>query len=115
MAEPLLLDEQIRANQRKTVVIVATMLVLLFAVIAAAGILLGLGTFGFVVALVAVGVYFLVARGSSVPAIIAAAKARPVNPQVREEKLLMYRVEELAIASGLPAPKVYIQDSRDIN
>lgn len=115
MAERVLLDDQIRANRRKTVVIVATMLFILFVVIAAAGFLLGLGPFAFVVALVAILVYFGVATGSSTSAIIAAAKARPLNPNLRAEKLLEYRVEELSIAAGLPMPKLYIQDSRDIN
>jgi heat shock protein HtpX len=51
----------------------------------------------------------------SVSSVIAAAGARPANPQVREEKLLIYKVEEMALAAGLPTPKVYVQDSRDIN
>lgn len=115
MAEPLLFDEQIRANQRKTVVIVALMLLLLFGVVAAAGLLLGFGLFALVFALLAVVLYFFIATESSIPAILAATKARPANPEVRAEKLLQYRVEELAIASGLPPPKVYVQESRDIN
>jgi len=47
--------------------------------------------------------------------VLSAAKARPVNPRVREEKILMYKVEEVAIAAGLPTPKVYVQDSDNIN
>src|SRR5207248_324575 len=39
----------------------------------------------------------------------------PADPNVRDEKLLVYRVEEMAVAAGLPTPRVYIQDSRDIN
>jgi len=45
----------------------------------------------------------------------SAAKARPANPRIREEKLLIYKVEEMAIAAGLPTPKVYVQDSENIN
>jgi heat shock protein HtpX len=51
----------------------------------------------------------------SVQTVISAAGARPANPQVREEKMLIYKVEEMALASGMPMPKVYFQDSKDIN
>ncbi|MCJ7571346.1 MAG: M48 family metallopeptidase, partial [Candidatus Thermoplasmatota archaeon] len=40
---------------------------------------------------------------------------RPANPQIQAEKILIYKVEEMAIAAGLPKPKVYVQDSKDIN
>jgi len=46
---------------------------------------------------------------------LSAAKARPANYRVREEKLLIYKVEEMAIAAGLPTPKVYVQESENIN
>ncbi|HET6406092.1 MAG TPA: M48 family metallopeptidase, partial [Candidatus Thermoplasmatota archaeon] len=52
---------------------------------------------------------------TSTETVLRAAKARPLNMDVREEKLLDYKVEEMAIASGLPKPRVFIQDSRDIN
>jgi heat shock protein HtpX len=47
--------------------------------------------------------------------VLKAAQARPADPRVREEKLLVYKVEELAIATGLPPPKVYVTPSKDIN
>jgi len=116
LAEPLLLDEQIRANKRRTVVIVALMLLILGLVVAAAGLLLGLPLpIAFVFAGVAALIYFLISAGSGVPAVLRATQAREPNVSVREEKLLVYRVEELAIAAGLPKPRVYIQDSKDIN
>jgi len=67
--------------------------------------------FGIPIALV----YILVTYSFSVQTVLSAAKARPANPRVREEKLLMYKVEEVAIAAGLPTPKVYVQDSDNIN
>jgi len=67
--------------------------------------------FGIPIALV----YILVTYSFSVQTVLSAAKARPVNPRVREEKILMYKVEEVAIAAGLPTPKVYVQDSDNIN
>jgi heat shock protein HtpX len=51
----------------------------------------------------------------SVESVIRAAGARPADPRVRDEKLLIYKVEEMAIAAGLPTPRVYVQDSEDIN
>ncbi len=112
----MLLDEQIRSNKRRTVLIVAVMLAILAAVIMGIGLLLQLPLF-FVVALAGVAalLYFAIASGGGVPAILKATQARPANLAVREEKLLLYRIEELAIAAGLPKPKVYIQDSKDIN
>jgi heat shock protein HtpX len=59
--------------------------------------------------------YILITYSFSVQSVISAAGARPANPQNREEKLLIYKVEEMALAAGLPTPKVYVQDSRDIN
>ncbi|MDD3421303.1 MAG: M48 family metallopeptidase [Methanocellales archaeon] len=59
--------------------------------------------------------YIMITYSFSVQTVISAAGARPANPQVREEKMLIYKAEEMAIAAGLPPPKVYVQDSKDIN
>jgi len=67
--------------------------------------------FAIPIALIYVGVTY----SFSVQSVLSAAKARPANPQNREEKLLIHRVEEMSIASGLPMPKVYVQDSEYIN
>jgi heat shock protein HtpX len=92
------------------------MVILLFSVIFAIGYLLGappvlVMMIGLPVALV----YIFITYSFSIQSVISAAGARPANPQNREEKLLMYKVEEMAVAAGLPTPKVYVQDSRDIN
>jgi heat shock protein HtpX len=67
--------------------------------------------FAIPIALVYVGVTY----SFSVQTVLSAAKARPANPQIREEKLLIHRVEEMSIAAGLPMPKVYVQESDNIN
>jgi heat shock protein HtpX len=59
--------------------------------------------------------YIAITYSISVSAVLSAAKARPANPQIREEKLLIHRVEEMSIAGGLPMPKVYVQESEYIN
>jgi heat shock protein HtpX len=92
------------------------MVILLFSVIFAIGYILGappvlVMMIGLPVALI----YIFITYSFSIQSVISAAGARPANPQNREEKLLMYKVEEMAIAAGLPTPKVYVQDSRDIN
>ena len=117
MAKKLLVEDHIRRNKRLTVVVCTFMTLLFIAVIFAIGYIffpanpyIGL-MFGLPIAVV----YVLVTYSFSVKTVLSAAKARPANPNVREEKLLIHRVEEMSIAAGLPMPKVYVQDSDNIN
>jgi len=116
MAKQLMLEDHIRKNKRLTIVI-CTLMALLFCVVVFAfgyiftgNIYLGL-IFGIPIAIV----YVAITYSFSVQTVLSAAKARPANPQVREEKLLIFKVEEMALAAGLPTPKVYVQDSDNIN
>jgi len=114
--QPRLLEDHIRKNKRDTVVICMFMVILLFSVIFMVGLILGAPPIltmmiGLPIALF----YIFITYSFSVQSVISAAGARPANPQNREEKILIYKVEEMALAAGLPTPKVYVQESRDIN
>lgn len=116
MAKHLQMEDYIRKNKRDTVLVCTLMAVLFFSVVFAFGyiftgsIYLGL-IFGIPIAIA----YVAITYSFSVQTVISAAKARPANPQIREEKLFMYKVEEMAIAAGLPTPKAYVQESDNIN
>lgn len=114
--QPRLIEDHIRKNKRDTVIICMLMVILLFSVIFAIGLILGappilVMMIGLPIALF----YIFITYSFSVQSVISAARARPANPQIREEKILIYKVEEMALAAGLPTPKVYVQESRDIN
>ena len=117
MEKKLLVEDHIRRNKRLTIVVCTFMALLFIAVIFAVGYILFPGNiyigllFGMPIAVV----YVLVTYSFSVKTVLSAAKARPANPNIREEKLLIHRVEEMSIAAGLPMPKVYVQDSDNIN
>ena len=117
MEKKILVEEHISRNKRLTVVVCFFMALLFVAIVFAVGYILFGGnifiSLAFAIPL-AVG-YIAIMYSISVSTVISAAKARPANPKVREEKLLIYRVEEMAIAAGLPKPKVYVQDSDNIN
>jgi heat shock protein HtpX len=116
MAERILLEEQIRHNKAATVRLFVLLFLILFAIVLGVGWYLDVTPWVTApLALVFGLVYLAIASAASVPAILASARARPANPNVREERLLMMRVEEMAIASGLPPPKVYVQEDDDIN
>jgi heat shock protein HtpX len=116
MAKQMLVEDHIRKNKRDTILICTLMAALFFAVIFAFGyiyfrnIYIAL-IFGIPIAIVYVGITY----SFSVQTVLSAAKARPANPQIREEKLFIYKVEDMAIAAGLPTPKTYVQDSEYIN
>ena len=116
MANQLMLEDHIRRNKRLTVIICTFMALLFCIVIFAFGyiftgsIYLGL-VFGIPIAIF----YIAITYSFSVQTVLSAAKARPAKPQVREEKLFIYKVEEMAIAAGIPTPKAYVQDSDNIN
>jgi heat shock protein HtpX len=109
-------EDEIARNKRATALVVLLMFALLWAVIQAVAFAIGLPLLvALPIALVVAAIYIGATASFSVQSVLAATQARPANPNVRAEKLLMDRVEEMAIASGLPKPKVYVQDSRDIN
>ena len=117
MEKKLLIEDHIRRNKQLTIVVCTVMALLFIAVIFAIGYILFSGNiyigllFGIPIAIV----YVLITYSFSVQTVLSAAKARTANPSVREEKLLIHRVEEMSIAAGLPMPKVYVQDSDNIN
>ena len=116
MEEQLLIEDHISKNKRETLFICLLMVLLLFGVIFAIGYALGAPPiFATAIALPIALAYILITYSFSVNSVISAAGARPANPQVREEKLLIYKVEEMALAAGLPTPKVYVQDTHHIN
>ena len=116
MTEKLMIEDHIRKNKRDTILVCTFMAIIFLGVIFAFGyiyfnnIYIAL-LFGIPVAIV----YVAITYSFSVQTVLSAAKARPANPNVREERLLLYKVEEMSIASGLPKPKVYVQDSDNIN
>lgn len=117
MEKKLLVEDHIRRNKRLTVVVCTMMALLFAAVIFAVGYILFPQNFliPVIFAIPIALVYVLATYSFSVRTVLSAAKARPAKPNVREEKLLINRVEEMSIAAGLPMPKVYVQDSDNIN
>lgn len=112
----LMLDEQVARNKRRTLLLFVTVFLLLAALIFAIGVVLGYPPyFTAFMALVIGLVYLGIASSSGTAAILKSARARPANPAIREEKLLLYKVEELALAAQIPVPKVYVQEDDDIN
>ena len=114
--QPRLIEDHIRKNKRDTVFICMLMIILLFSVFFVVGLILNAPPIltmmiGLPIALF----YIFITYSFSIQSVISAAGARPANPQNREEKLLIYKVEEMSLAAGLPTPKVYVQESRDIN
>ena len=101
--------EQIAANKRKTVLLIFGAIVLLGAV----GYILGLwyggygsGVFGLVGAVALAVVLSLGSFFGGDRLVLASTRAREVSPQ--EQPRLHNIVEGLAIAAGIPKPKVYV-------
>lgn len=117
MEKKLLVEDHIKRNKRNTVIICTLMALLFLGVVFAIGFILFGGNIYISLAFgipIAIG-YVAITYSISVSTVLAAARARPANPNIREEKLLINRVEEMSIAAGLLMPKVYVQDSDGIN
>ncbi len=116
MAEQMLIEDHIKHNKRMTVVICTFMALLFIGFVFAVGYYFFRNIYiALIFAIPIAVVYIAVTYSFSVKTVLKAAKARPANPNNRVEKLLIYKVEDMAIASGLPKPKVYVQDSDNIN
>ena len=98
--------EQIAANKRRTIVLIVGAVALLGAVGYAVGLYWGTGPVGLAVA---AGIAVALALGSYYAGdrvVLASARAREVSPE--DEPRLHNIVEGLAIAAGIPKPRVYV-------
>src|SRR5947209_6409879 len=100
--------EQIAANKRRTAFLVAGFVLVFAAAGAAAGLIIGYGWFGAVIAFVASGAVAFASYWKADAVALSVSRARPADPN--QYKRLYNLVEGLCIASGLPQPRIYIVD-----
>ena len=100
--------EMIKANKRRSALLIFCFVVLLSLVGAAFGLLFGAGPTGAIVALVFSGAMAFASYWKADSIALAVSRAKPADPQ--QYQRLHNLVEGLCIAAGLPKPKVYIVD-----
>jgi heat shock protein HtpX len=100
------LYEQIAANKRKTIFLIAGFVLLLFVVGAAFAYLLNGGIVGLVIVALIVIVSSVLSYYNSDKAALAISRAKPADPQQYARYYNL--VEGLCIASGLPMPRLYV-------
>jgi heat shock protein HtpX len=98
--------EQIAANRRKTIVLLIVAFALLALVGYAIGLLFGAGWFGLAIAVVLAVLLQLASYYNGDKIVLASTRAREVGAE--EQPRLHNIVEGLAIAAGVPKPRVWI-------
>jgi heat shock protein HtpX len=98
--------DQIDANKRRSVLLIAVFVVLIVAVVWAFNLILGYGVPALVAAMVFAGVTSFLAYWKSDAVALAMSHAKPADPV--EYARLHNIVEGLCIAGGLPKPRVYV-------
>lgn len=98
--------EQLAANVRKSRLLIAGFVVVALAAGYGFGLLFGVGPFGLAVAAVVAFLMSWVSYRSGDRIVLAISRAREVPPA--EEPRLHNLVEGLAIAAGVPKPRVYV-------
>src|SRR4029079_14127761 len=100
--------ELIKANKRRSALLILGFVVLLSLAGWAFGILLGAGPTGAIIALVASGAMAFASYWKADSIALAVSRAKPADPQ--QYQRLHNLVEGLCIAGGLPKPAVYVID-----
>jgi len=98
--------ELIRANKRRSVLLVAGFVLVVVAVGAVAGYLTGLGWGGSLIAFIFAAALAFISYWKADAIALSISRARPADPH--EYQRLHNLVEGLCIASGLPKPRVYV-------
>lgn len=98
----------IRANRRKSVLLIVAFVAFLAVVGAIVGVLVGYGVVGTLVAVLVAGSVAFASYWKADAIALSVSRARPADPQ--QYQRLHNLVEGLCIASGLPKPGVYIID-----
>jgi heat shock protein HtpX len=100
--------ELIKANKRRSALLIIAFVVLLSLVGAAFGLYFGAGPTGAIVALVFSGGMAFASYWKADSIALAVSRAKPADPQ--QYQRLHNLVEGLCIAAGLPKPRVFIVD-----
>ena len=100
--------DQVSSNKRRSALLVAAFVVVVFGAAWAFNLLIGGGVTGLLVALVVAGGMAAGAYWKSDAVALAMSHARPADPV--EHARLHNLVEGLCIAGGLPKPRVYVVD-----
>lgn len=98
--------EQIAANKRRTFLLILGALVFLGLIGYAIGVFWGTGPTGLIIALVVAGALSIGSFLYGDKLVLASTRAREISPE--EAPRLHNIVEGLAIAAGIPKPKVYV-------
>jgi heat shock protein HtpX len=98
--------EQIAANKRRTFLLIVGAVVFLGAIGYAIGVFWGTGPTGLIIALVVAGALSIGSFLYGDKLVLASTRAREISPE--EAPRLHNIVEGLAIAAGIPKPKVYV-------
>ncbi|MEP7202186.1 MAG: M48 family metalloprotease [Ilumatobacteraceae bacterium] len=98
--------ELIKANKRRSALLIFSFVVLLALVGMAFGLLFGDGPVGAIIALVFSGAFAFASYWKADSIALAVSRAKPADPQ--QYQRLHNLVEGLCIAAGLPKPRVFI-------
>lgn len=115
MVERLHFEDEIRKNKVKSFFLI----VIIFVFFVALGSVIALffdPTYFFVIMIVSIVIsisYILISYYNSAKIAITSVRAKPAD-RMKHMKLI-HAVENMALASGLPAPKVYVMQSEQIN
>ncbi len=115
MVERLHFEDEIRKNKIKSTLLVFGIIVFFILLGFIIGKILGPDYF-FLVMIISIIFslgYTLYSYYNSDKIALASVKARPASRS--EHRALIDAVESMALASGLPVPKIYVMNSRDIN
>ncbi len=111
--EKLNIFDAIGANKRNSLILMILMSGLLGGGVLVLSTALGLDESGFVFALVLVVVYVFFAYGAGARTILSISGARELKE--REEPFLQNVVEGLALAAGIPKPKIWVIEDEGMN
>ncbi|MFA5077175.1 MAG: M48 family metalloprotease, partial [Candidatus Micrarchaeia archaeon] len=105
--------DAIDANKRNSVLLMLVMGGLLLMAVSAVGILFGLGDSGFILALLLTAIYIFFAYGAGASTVLSISGARELSE--KDEPFLQNVVEGLALAAGIPKPRIWIIEDKGMN
>ena len=105
--------DAIEANKRNSILLVIVMSALLFLAVAATGYIFGFNEFGIIFALLMTAVYVFFAYGAGAQTILSISGARELDEG--EEPFIQNVVEGLAIAAGIPKPRIWVMEDEGMN